>query len=64
MQNFLYVFTPQLAEQLEKEGFDVKKHERRGKEYWMFVVDKEKSPQLLFNFTAGADFIYSNKLFF
>lgn len=64
MQNFLYVFTPLLAKQLEEEGFEMHKHEERGKEYWLFVVDKDSRPDLLLTFASGSDFSFSNKLFF
>ena len=64
MQNFLYVFTPVLAKQLEEEGLKLQKHEPRGKEYWLFLVDTKDHPDFLFNFASGTDFIFSNKLFF
>lgn len=64
MQNFLYVFTPGLAKQLEEEGLKLQKHEPKGKEYWLFLVDTENQPKFLFNFETGTDFIFSKRLFF
>lgn len=64
MQKFLYIFAADLAERLQQEGFKLHSSKEGERPYWLFTIDDKKSPQFLFTFTAGKDYVFSNKLFF
>jgi hypothetical protein len=63
-KNFLYVFTSELAQKLEEEGLKLHNHSTQGKEHWVFLLDVENLPKIVFTFSAGNDYVVSNKMFF
>lgn len=62
-KNFLYVFTSELAKKLEEEGFKLHNHSTQGKEHWVFTLGADL-PKTVFTFSAGTDYVVSNKMFF
>jgi len=64
MDKFLYIFAADLAKRLQQEGFNLHSSKEGERPYWLFTINDTKTPTFLFTFTAGKDYVFSNKLFF
>ncbi len=64
MNKFLYVFTVDLADKLLEEKFELHSLHKEGERYSVFVVKNEIPIEILRPYTAGTDYVFSDKLFF
>lgn len=66
MNNVLYVFNEKLAEQLSSVGY--KLHDQgegeNGVKYFIFLKRDKDDSTFLLNFSAGKDYVFTNKIFF
>lgn len=64
MNKFLYVLTQELADKLLQEDFEMLSPKDKDKKYWLFAAKSNMPASTFSSFTAGQDYVYSDKLFF